>query len=255
MSFPFFIVGSVRSGTTLLRDELRKNPGLICPEETHFYRWGDPFGSPAMRKVFLNGVILKKHREMDGVSEKEFLRILESSNNRAELVEAYMAAHAKAKGLQTYRWFDKTPQNIYGLALLSHQMPHAKFLNPVRNPLNVIASLRVGKVVHVPNIRAACNFWVEAQMIVISQKESLQDRLLTFKYEDLVSKPFSIMTKMCTFLELPLPENEKSFSHFKAERNQWKSLFKRDELELIKDLCGPVASQFGYDLEADMANA
>ena len=36
---PLFLVGCVRSGTTLTRDLLRRVPGVICPEETHFLRW------------------------------------------------------------------------------------------------------------------------------------------------------------------------------------------------------------------------
>ena len=35
---PLFIIGSVRSGTTLTRDLLRRVPDFICPEETHFFR-------------------------------------------------------------------------------------------------------------------------------------------------------------------------------------------------------------------------
>ena len=47
---PFFVLGCVRSGTTLLRDILRQHPRLESPEETHFFRWSDPYGSPRYEK-------------------------------------------------------------------------------------------------------------------------------------------------------------------------------------------------------------
>ena len=43
---PLFIVGSMRSGSTWLRDLLRRIPNFICPEETHFMRWAEPFRTP-----------------------------------------------------------------------------------------------------------------------------------------------------------------------------------------------------------------
>ena len=42
---PFFLVGCVRSGTTLLRNLLRQHPNLESPEETHFFRWPHSFGT------------------------------------------------------------------------------------------------------------------------------------------------------------------------------------------------------------------
>ena len=43
---PLFIIGSVRSGTTLTRYLLRRVPNFICPEETHFFRWAEPVRTP-----------------------------------------------------------------------------------------------------------------------------------------------------------------------------------------------------------------
>src|SRR5688572_15305042 len=61
---PFFVLGCVRSGTTMLRDALRMHPNLACPEETHFFRWGEPYGTEAMSRSLSNNAVLKKHREI-----------------------------------------------------------------------------------------------------------------------------------------------------------------------------------------------
>ena len=50
---PFFILGCVRSGTTLLRDILRIHPRLESPEETHFFRWADPYASPRYERNYV----------------------------------------------------------------------------------------------------------------------------------------------------------------------------------------------------------
>src|SRR6185369_78712 len=75
---PFFILGCVRSGTTMLRDVLRGHPNLACPEETHFFRWASPFGTPEYMKS-LDAPVLRKHREMDGITEAEFKAILKAA--------------------------------------------------------------------------------------------------------------------------------------------------------------------------------
>src|SRR5574343_178263 len=89
-SDPFFILGSVRSGTTMLCNALRLHPNLACPEETHFFRWGEPFAGPTYTHTTTQGVVLKKHREIDGITDEEFKLIFESSTSRADLCERYM---------------------------------------------------------------------------------------------------------------------------------------------------------------------
>ena len=86
---PFFLVGCVRSGTTLLRDLLRAHPRLECPEETHFFRWADPFGSARYRRMYVNSGLMKRHRELDGVDEYTFRYTLNVAKNRREMMEAY----------------------------------------------------------------------------------------------------------------------------------------------------------------------
>ena len=66
---PFFIVGSPRSGTTILRNYIKSRTDLICPEETFYYRWTFPFGSNEYFNK-LNSPLQRKHREIDEIDEK-----------------------------------------------------------------------------------------------------------------------------------------------------------------------------------------
>ena len=74
---PVFILGCVRSGTTMLRNILRMHPHLASPEETHFFRWPEPFGTDAFARIVSSNPVLKRHREIDGITEQEFRQLLE----------------------------------------------------------------------------------------------------------------------------------------------------------------------------------
>ncbi len=140
---PFFILGCVRSGTTLLRDILRTSTRLECPEETQYYRWGQPFGNNGFINHVLKPPLLQRHRKMDKVDEHLFEELMETSISRRNLQDRYMDAYLAGQSKEGVRWFDKSPQNVYGLPLLSHDYPSAKFVHIVRNPLNVVASLMI----------------------------------------------------------------------------------------------------------------
>ncbi|HHX90266.1 MAG TPA: sulfotransferase, partial [Paracoccus sp.] len=55
---PLFILGCVRSGTTLVRNLLRRVPDTICPEETHYFRYGEPFRTDAFTRPILKSATL-----------------------------------------------------------------------------------------------------------------------------------------------------------------------------------------------------
>jgi hypothetical protein len=86
-----------------------------------------------------------------------------------------------------YRWIDKTPQNIYGGALILAEFPGARLLHIVRNPLNVVASMLLGRQVSVPDLHGAINYWCEAVQIAATLRKAAPDRIMDLRYEDLVA--------------------------------------------------------------------
>lgn len=253
---PLFIIGSVRSGTTLTRDLLRRVPDFICPEETHFFRWSEPFRTPHSWQPYRNSALLKTHRAMDGVDEETFASILAQSRTKVELQRRYIAAFARAKGITgPYRWFDKTPQNIYGAALIAHQMPKARFLFMVRNPLNVVASMKLGRQVKVADLFGACNYWLEAAAIYETLRAAYPERLMCLRYEDLVADVPTAMTGILHHMGLPTQPAlfHKRDAH--GERNLWLNAFTAEEAAQLRVQCDAVAATFGYDLGADLAAA
>lgn len=245
---PLFIIGCVRSGTTLVRDLLRRQPSTICPEETHYFRFGEPFRAPAYSNAILKNATLKKHREIDGISEEQFNKIITTARSKGELLLAHVNCMAQARGLDNYRWFDKTPQNVYGLPLIHAEFPEARFLHLVRNPLNVVASLKLGKVIKVEDTLAACNYWIEAVNIVRQCAPILGDKLLELRYEDITGDPVSSMRSLLEFSEIGQDMTLYSAKDAHAERNQYIDVLTDDDRRVVQDRCGKLAEKYEYKL-------
>lgn len=246
MGKPFFILGCVRSGTTFLRDVLRRHPNLASPEETHFYRWAEPYGTPAYTKILLNNSTLVRHRELDGISEELFKKILKNSTSRSDLSRRY-ASHYIAKNKSTARrWFDKTPQNVYGAALLASEFPGSPLIHIVRNPLNVVSSLKLGKVMHVPEIVGACNYWIESIEIMDVIKRAYPRRVYEVKYEDLAANFSDELPRILAFLGEDYDAQVFADVVSKPRQHVHAELFTQEERQWIEKLCGRLAKRYGY---------
>ncbi len=243
---PFFIIGCVRSGTTLLRDILRNHPNLASPEETHYFRWAEVFGTPLSQMQLLNNQVLKKHREMDNISEDEFKTILERSSSRGDLQKRYMDRYLLNNKLSATRWFDKTPQNVYGSAMIASEFPRAKFVHIVRNPLNVVSSLRIGKVVKIENIVGACNFWTEAAANIYMLKKAFPKRVYELRYEQLTENLLPEIEGLLDFVDESY--DKRFFKDIKTtpKEHPHENLFTEDEIKTIKRICGRWGRHYGY---------
>ncbi|WP_209424729.1 sulfotransferase [Pararhodobacter sp. SW119] len=247
-SEPLFILGCVRSGTTLVRDLLRRQPNVICPEETHYFRYGEPFRTGGHSHPLLNSPTLLKHREIDGIPPEAFRKMLMQSRTRGELLCRHVHHMAGARGLDDYRWFDKTPQNVYGLPLILAEFPKARILHLVRNPLNVVASLKLGKVMKVTDIHGACNYWIEAVTIIRQMRARLNDRLLELRYEDVTADPVASMRTLLAFSGLGTQEGVYSARDAHEERNQYLDILSQEERAKVAQRCAALAADYGYDL-------
>lgn len=242
---PFFIVGCVRSGTTLLRNLLRMHDRLECPEETHFFRWSDPLGSERYEQYF-KGKTLARHHEIDGISRAEFHYMLKWSNSKKELAERYARLYLKKKGKPGARWFDKTPQNVYGLLQVAAAYPDAKLIHIHRNPLNVVTSLLEGKVMPVHSLKGGINYWVESIQMIHVYKPLAGERLLEIAYEDLTQDPQSQLHRILTFLGEEPYLNINLYKYVHRERNKYLTALSSKQILRIQQRCEPFFSHYGY---------
>lgn len=241
---PFFILGAPRSGTTMLRDCFKKVENVYSPEETHFFRWSCPFRGNEFNSIYRNNKVLLKHREIDGVSDEEFDNIVNSSLTKKEVTDKYCFLVSEKKGCVS--WFDKTPQNVYGLPLIAEQYPDSKIVHIVRNPYSVIKSLLVGKVLKVDDVVGAANYWAESVSIVNVMKPYLKERLIEVKYEDFVLTPDALFKVMCEELNVPLSKVDLSDVGFSPGSESGFDFFSSESVDIIKKICGKYMSVYGY---------
>ena len=139
-----FIVGSARSGTTLLQSMLASHPEVYSFPETHFFRGTIPKFS------FLRW--LKFYGEKD----KEFIRQFLNRVNRNELdvkiPSTTFSTTEWVKGLldlldslsqnSTEKiWVEKTPMHLYFASLIENVRQETNFIHIIRDGKDVVASL------------------------------------------------------------------------------------------------------------------
>lgn len=243
---PFFIVGSVLSGTTLLRNILRAHPNLICPEETHVFRWGKPFGTEEFNDLYNHADTLKLHRSMDNISDELFKDVLDQSLDRMSFMLNYMQAFKQVQDCNSLRWFDKSPQNVYGMVLIKAYFPQAKFVHIVRNPLNVIASIKRGHPGLSGNIVGSINYWKEAVLIINTLKQVWANDIHEFKYEDLCSNPQAELNKLMAFIDDEQVVFDSVIKNIRAPGNNYQNILTPSEITLINQELSELMSQYAY---------
>jgi len=236
----------------MLRNILRLHPNLASPEETHFFRWSDPFGSPGYRHVVTKNPVLRRHRELDGISEAEFETMLNDSTSRADLCTRYIQRFAEVRKPTAKRWFDKSPQNAYGAAMLAGEFPRGKFLHIVRNPVNVVASLRIGKVMKMDDLVGACSYWNEAIENLALLQRAYPKRVLTLNYEAFTASPLDGIRDVLAFLGEPFDAAHFADVVTKEVRHEDAGILTDEELAKVRSLCQTGRLMHGYGTEEEM---
>ncbi len=246
---PFFILGSPRSGTTLLRNLLRSHPSLEAPEETFFYRWSDPFGTGFYTHVYQNNVTIKKHREMDGISDEEFQALYERCTSRRELQIGYMKLFLEKKKRTDAIWFDKTPQNAFGLFRILDDFPDSRIIHIHRNPVNVVSSIRQGRSVGPESLTGSINIWRESVALPLVARRLAPERILFVAYESLSLNPSEILQQITEFLGLdPLPRLPRNVKIHEPE-DRYANYLPQQDILVILDRLAKEMSELGYSTQ------
>lgn len=209
---PFFIIGSGRSGTTLLRRILSAHPDLVIPPEnsklSSLAGVNRRFGG-APWEDFVNIVYAKfeYQKDFDTFEISDLYGLVEKAiswkkNERTvgnlvdEFYKHYLSRHKKA----AKRWGDKTPLNTLYLRDIHKMYPNAQYIHMVRDPYDVVLSyVRTGLS---PNILHAAKRWAVSVGEARRFGERYKKQFLEISYENLVRSPHDITLKVCGFLEI-----------------------------------------------------
>lgn len=178
---PIFIVGMIRSGTTLLDQIVSSHPKVRSGGELRFWM-------EEVRRLVLRG----------GVPTEAQLR---------DLADEYTAYARLLTGPATYVT-DKMPLNFEHVGVLHRAMPNARFLHIRRHPLDTCLSIwttffgqgplfaydKTNIVAYYREYLRAMEYW---------RQEIPNDRLLELDYEALISEPEPTIRQAIEFCGLP----------------------------------------------------
>jgi hypothetical protein len=205
-SAPFFIVGSGRSGSTLLRMMLCSHSRLTIPPETWYLlpllqRF--KIDRPLSTAEILDAVSIMTHhyRWPDMKLDAQELRSEVSQLTEPylrDVVEVVYRWHLRAEA--KVRWGDKTPIYIEILLELGMMYPNSKFIHLVRDGRDVAKSFQatdwVSRWLH-DNTRE----WTRAlECQQRWERSELRHRILQVHYEDLVLETEATLREICQFI-------------------------------------------------------
>ena len=230
----------------MLREILRQHPNLECPEETHFFRWADPFSTNRYSMVYTQNKLITQQQEMDGFSKDEFMEIYRSSLDRRELMDRYMQDYLEKLGNPGARWFDKTPQHVYGLFLIKKAYPDAKFVHIYRNPLNVTASLLKGQVMPKQTMTGAANYWNESMTLIDAFKKLFPVDVRDLCYEEFCDSPEEELRRVCVFIGEDTGGFQFNLEGVHPERNNYRKTMDDEQVSFIRRQCAEFMNIYEY---------
>ena len=178
---PIFVIGSPRSGTTLLRLILDSHPHISCGEETHFLRDLEAI-------VGRNWDLVASY----GLDREWWLDRIRS------LYDDFQAEVLSRSGKT--RWAEKDPTYTLYLGFIEELFPEAVYVHLLRDGHDVVASFR-DRWGYTSAARAARTEWARYVQAARALGTRLpRERFLELRYEDLVSNPEAEGQRLFDFL-------------------------------------------------------
>ena len=124
--------------------------------------------------------------------------------------------------------------------------PDAKFVHIVRHPLNVVSSLRAGKVMGPHTLQAGINTWSEAVSIAAKFQSAWPDRIHTLTYENLTTSPKLALHTLLDFLGEAATSNPFDVSQVHPEKNLHEEQLSESERVMIREQLAAEMTYYGY---------
>jgi hypothetical protein len=249
---PIFVVGSMRSGSTLFRLILDAHPQISISEETGFMGAltatkripGWHHGDGWFRRI--------------GWTEDEFDARLR------EFYSGLFERHAEGEGKK--RWGEKTPFHSRHIPEMAKVFPDAVFAGIVRHPGAVVHSLM--RKFHY-GVEDAVAYWDATNKEILRRGVELgDDRFALVRYEDLVQHPEDTLHELVDWLGEEWSDDLLRHNDVQAARgaprisagntrtrdpispdlaDRWAEALQPAELRTLVTRAGALAEFFGYD--------
>jgi len=217
---PIFVLGSPRSGTSILTWCLGQHPNIIPQEESNW------LGSFAIHAAsgYQRGSARGAHGQLSaiGVGREEFLALFGQTINELILSHRKQFQMQRAQlGLDVppftisrspnepkSRWVDGTPEYSFYICGLRKLFPEALFVHLVRDVTAVVRSLLNffpdGRNRLVANEQVAYEYWLRRVTACVEAEQAYgPDVVYRMRYSDIVEQPASAVRSLLGFLGEP----------------------------------------------------
>jgi hypothetical protein len=206
------IVGSPRSGTTLLRLMLDSHPELTIPPETGFLTLAPKLKGKGdkLREKFLRAVTTYPQAMPNWPD-------FEISENSFRAALADIVPFTVTEGFRTFyrlyaarigkpRWGDKTPLYCLELDVIRKVLPEARFIHIIRDGRDSALSLRKMRFSPGWKIQTQAAYW--RKNILSARRAGLgRADYMEVRYEDLILNTRGTLERICAFLGLSYEES------------------------------------------------
>jgi len=207
-----FIVGSGRSGTTLLRRLLIERADIYIPpeacmlgpiieqhEQSRRLPWPDFVAYVVGRFEYSH-----EFRQFRIGSMRAFAQAMMNASTDERSLEGLLDAlyrhFGREAGHPAGRWGDKTPYNTYFLPQISRTFPSARFVSMERDGCDVVVScVRAGLY---PDYVSAAQRWVSSNRLARAFLKRNPARMMALRYEDLIRESDRHATEVMDFAGL-----------------------------------------------------
>jgi len=231
--YPIFIVGTSRSGTELISQQiLSKHPQVRIAMETHYFedlrlKMSDRERTPLSQseaRICENYFLALTHKiykaEGDpeqGWMKREDLKSLanEIGQGSDSYFEAFCRLYATEHDKNKIRWGEKTPRHIFRISEIIARYPNAKFVYMLRHPGGVIASYRNfwksdkhsvkqrNRLKKSYNLLIVSLLWKAAFKAALKARQQFgEEHVYIQKFEDLIEQPESSIKSLAEWLNL-----------------------------------------------------
>ncbi len=280
-SAPVFVLGSPRSGTTLLYDMLLSAGGfaVYLAESNVFNLLAPRFGALSVRanreRLFEAWLGSKLYRASGIDPDRIRRRIVEDCRNAGDVLRSVMEEICAWQGMT--RWAENSPEAILYLPLIKQLIPDALVLHIIRDGRDVATSL--GRLRYVRPLP-----WEDRYSVIgcglywewIVQHGRRFGRLLgsdymEVRFEELLAYPQETLNQIARFIDQPLDyatiqsvgygSVSKPNTSFSSQDSgeafnpvgRWKKNFSPKELMLFERLVGTTLEELGYSLATEAA--
>jgi len=278
---PVFVLGSPRSGTTLLYDMLLSAGGFaVYLAESNVFnllapRFGD-LSSRGNRERLLEAWLDSKLFRASGLNA-ELIRhkILENCQTSGEFLRIVMGEICALQGVR--RWAENSPEGMLYLPVIKQLIPEALVVHIIRDGRDVATSLgRLRYVRAFPwesrhSLLGCGLYWEWIVQQGRSFGRSAGADYMEIHFEDLLAQPEETLGQVSRFIDHPLDYERirsvaygsvsKPNSSFRAETptdkfnpvGRWKKSFSQEQLLRFEQLVGQTLQELGYALATDGA--